>query len=233
MEPLAERFRVVAIDHRGHGRGIRPHEPFSLEDCADDVASLLDVLGIRRAVLVGYSMGGAIGQLTWRRHNRRVAGLVLLATAARFDLPPGSELLTRLLAEAGRHQSSRLPLLGNSARDVHHAVRSLADFDSRPWVGARPVPARVLLTAKDRVVSPSLQRELAALVAGGRTTELALGHLAVVLDRGAVAPAVREACDGIVAEAGLDRRFRPRWPLRLRRGPRRRGRSVLRPTALL
>ena len=38
--PLAEHFRVVAIDHRGHGRGLRSAEPFRLEQCADDVAAL-------------------------------------------------------------------------------------------------------------------------------------------------------------------------------------------------
>lgn len=238
IEPLAERFRVIALDHRGHGNGIRPHEPFALEDCADDVAALLDVYGVGRAVLVGYSMGGAIAQLTWQRHPRRVAGLVLLATAARFDVPPGSELLTRLLAEVDRHNGHRPGLLGNSATDIHHAVRSLADFDSRPWIDRRPVPATVLLTRKDRVVSPRLQRELAALVADGQTTELELGHLAVVLDRGAVGPAVREACAGIAAESGLGRPFWRRRPRRRRRRRdgvrppvRQRARSVLRSTA--
>ncbi|MEM9131250.1 MAG: alpha/beta fold hydrolase [Actinomycetota bacterium] len=95
---LVERFRVIALDHRGHGRGIEPYETFTLEDCADDVAALLEVCGVRRAVLVGYSMGGAIAQLTAHRHPHRVAGLVLLATAARFQLPPGSEFVTRVLA---------------------------------------------------------------------------------------------------------------------------------------
>src|SRR5262245_42930220 len=38
--PLAEHFDVVAIDHRGHGRGVRAAEPFRLEQCADDVAAL-------------------------------------------------------------------------------------------------------------------------------------------------------------------------------------------------
>jgi len=42
---LAGRYHVVAMDHRGHGRGIRSREPFSLEDCADDAAGLLRELG--------------------------------------------------------------------------------------------------------------------------------------------------------------------------------------------
>ncbi len=40
-DELAARHRVIALDHRGHGRGMRPRTPFSLEDCADDAAALL------------------------------------------------------------------------------------------------------------------------------------------------------------------------------------------------
>src|SRR5436305_3314555 len=46
--PLARQFHVVALDHRGHGRGIRSARPFRLQDCADDVSALADVLGIDR-----------------------------------------------------------------------------------------------------------------------------------------------------------------------------------------
>ena len=43
---LGRRWRVISIDHRGHGRGIRDGRAFSLEDCADDAAALLAVLGV-------------------------------------------------------------------------------------------------------------------------------------------------------------------------------------------
>ena len=46
FRPLAKHFNVVALDHRGHGRGIRSRRAFRLEDCADDAVALLDVLGI-------------------------------------------------------------------------------------------------------------------------------------------------------------------------------------------
>jgi 3-oxoadipate enol-lactonase len=81
---LAKHFRVVALDHRGHGRGIRSRTPFRLEDCADDAAALADVLGISKMIAVGYSMGGPVAQLLWRRHGDRVEGMVLCATAASF-----------------------------------------------------------------------------------------------------------------------------------------------------
>ncbi len=55
---LTERYSVIAVDHRGHGRGIRSEEPFSLEDCADDAAAVVDgprprPAGDRRGVLDG------------------------------------------------------------------------------------------------------------------------------------------------------------------------------------
>src|SRR5918997_1761296 len=72
---LARRYHVVAIDHRGHGRGIRSSR-FRLEDCADDAAALLDAFDVERVIPVGYSMGGPIAQLVWHRQPDRVEGLV-------------------------------------------------------------------------------------------------------------------------------------------------------------
>jgi pimeloyl-ACP methyl ester carboxylesterase len=83
FDPLGRHFRVIAPDMRGHGRGIRSFRPFQLEDCADDIAALLETMGIGPAVIVGYSMGGPVAQLLWRRHRDRVAGLVMVATSAR------------------------------------------------------------------------------------------------------------------------------------------------------
>src|SRR3954447_15887841 len=73
--------RVIALDHRGHGRGLRTSEPFRLEDCAADAAALVHELGAGPVVAVGYSMGGPIAQLLARDHPEAVGGLVLCATA--------------------------------------------------------------------------------------------------------------------------------------------------------
>src|ERR1700740_1537313 len=51
-------YRVLAIDHRGHGRGLRPLAPFRLTDCAADAAAALRQLELAPALVVGYSMGG-------------------------------------------------------------------------------------------------------------------------------------------------------------------------------
>jgi pimeloyl-ACP methyl ester carboxylesterase len=82
--PMSEEFRVVAPDHRGHGRGLRTRSRFRLADCADDVAALIEVLGTGPVIAVGYSMGGPIAQLLWKRHPELVAGLVFCATSDRF-----------------------------------------------------------------------------------------------------------------------------------------------------
>ena len=84
FETLGEHFRVVAVDHRGHGRGIRSSTRFRLVDCADDAVAVADALGISKFIPVGYSMGGPISQLIWHRHAARVEGLVMCATSRNF-----------------------------------------------------------------------------------------------------------------------------------------------------
>src|SRR5713101_5704079 len=170
---LGRRFRVLAIDHRGHGRGIRNRHPFRLEDCADDVAALAEQLGIPRFIPVGYSMGGPIALLTWRRHPEMVEGLVLCATARRFatgrpadraiaggmvglslaaSLSP--EGLRRMAVErfingrlAGtaldRWAASELRL--NDPVPLLQAGAALARFDARPWIGEVSVPSAVVV----------------------------------------------------------------------------------------
>ena len=84
LVPLSEEYHVLAMDMRGHGRGIRPRPFFRLEDCADDAIALADVLGIDQIIPVGYSMGGTVAQLIARREPSRVRGVVLCATAKTF-----------------------------------------------------------------------------------------------------------------------------------------------------
>lgn len=84
FDALGEHYRVLAVDHRGHGRGMRHWRPFRLADCADDAAALLDELDAGPVIAVGYSMGGPIAQLLWHRHPEKVAGLAFCATATGF-----------------------------------------------------------------------------------------------------------------------------------------------------
>lgn len=140
FDPLAAHFRVVAIDHRGHGRGIRSWRRFRLADCADDAAALLDELGIDDAIAVGYSMGGPIAQLLWHRHPAKVSGLVFCATSNRF-VPGVRERLAFVTAVSAIAGSTRVGQLATRVplaplqRRIPQAVKARPDSLTR-WAGA-------------------------------------------------------------------------------------------------
>ena len=84
---LAEKYRVIMVDHRGHGLAPLARDRFEVEDLADDMAGVLDALGVGRPSVVGYSMGGAIAQAFARRHPHRVDRLMLIATFSHHPQP--------------------------------------------------------------------------------------------------------------------------------------------------
>ena len=75
--PLSRHFRVIAPDLCGHGGDPFHRGQFTLEHCADDVATLIAVLGLKRVIVVGYSMGGMVAQYVARRHPGMISGVVL------------------------------------------------------------------------------------------------------------------------------------------------------------
>lgn len=105
FKSLSARYRVVALDLRGHGRSAAPDRRFRLSDCADDVAAAARSLGLERVVLVGYSMGSQVAQLVWRRHPELLSGLVLCAASRNFKGKAGERVLfTALPAVIGAVQ---------------------------------------------------------------------------------------------------------------------------------
>ncbi len=100
---IAAGYRVITPDLRGYGdSGVTPGKVL-LCDFADDIAALLDHLGVERAVVGGVSMGGQIAMEFQLRHLRRVRALVLSDTSAPAETAAGKEfrnrLADRLLAE--------------------------------------------------------------------------------------------------------------------------------------
>ncbi len=85
---LADRYRVLRYDTRGHGRSGTTPGPYSIEMLADDAIGLIDQLGIRQVHFVGLSMGGMIAQQIGVRYANRVYSLSLCDTAS--EMPPRS-----------------------------------------------------------------------------------------------------------------------------------------------
>jgi 3-oxoadipate enol-lactonase len=109
LEFLGRTFRTVAPDMRGHGRKGHGAPPFTVEGCADDLAALIDELSLGRAIVVGYSMGGAIAQMLARRHRDVVQGLVLCATAPSFARRVKLRPATRVVGHVGSAAARKWP----------------------------------------------------------------------------------------------------------------------------
>ncbi|MPY91498.1 MAG: alpha/beta fold hydrolase [Acidimicrobiia bacterium] len=223
---FAERYNLVAIDHRGHGRGLRSTHPFDLEAAADDAAAALELLGVRPVVAVGYSMGGPVALHLAGRHPGIVEGLVLTATAARFNRRLDERLewallpllpmvlrrdgLVRALRRALDKQAALDPavaawrgrLVGETQRastaSTVEAGRALSRYDAREVAMELELPAAVVLTSRDRAVPPSSQRELAKLLRA-RVLEIEAGHDVFIQQPAAFAAGLLAGVEGVLA----------------------------------
>ncbi len=83
VEALADRFRVIVPDLRGHGESEKPSLGHTVAGYADDLRALLDALGVQRPTLVGWSMGSMVGYEYLKRH-----GADSLAALVIVDQPP-------------------------------------------------------------------------------------------------------------------------------------------------
>jgi 3-oxoadipate enol-lactonase len=223
LVPLSRHFRVVALDLRGHGDGIKVGWRFRLEDCADDVAALAEVLGLGRFVAVGYSMGGMIAQLVARRHSPMLSGLVLCATARNVLGSPAEKLAALALPTAAAAfwwnpllQPVSAELLGMTllgpvddpatARWARaqlrrtplgtalSAVQAVCEFTSHSWISQVDVPTAVVITTRDHVVPPGRQRKLAAAIPGASICEVAADHAVCITAPQLFAQVLIEAC---------------------------------------
>ena len=225
---LRRHFRVIAFDLRGHADGLPARVPYRLEDCADDAACLVRVLGLRQVVVAGYSMGGMVAQVFWRRHPALTAGLVLCATSRNVSgspleqsvalmmpfvvsvagwirplLPVGADVVGLQLLDDAVDARARRTALEHMRRTplstALAAMEAVCDFTSHRWIGGVDVPTAVLLTGQDRVVPPSRQWRLARAVPGAAVVEVDGGH-GVFLDApGRFAAALTRACLAVAA----------------------------------
>lgn len=225
---------VLAPDHRGHGRGMRTVEPFTLEAVADDVAALIRQVYGRPAIVVGYSMGGPIALLTARRNPDVVDGLVLCATALHFNRHPAERLQWKLMAvfeylmRLGRPRGlierflriarQRDPVVAHYERWLRgelrrgdpemlaDAGRALGNYDATRVAPALAVPTAVVVTNRDRLVRARRQRALAKAIPGAHVWEVAADHDAAVVAPGPFLDALESAVRHVGARIGLHQR---------------------------
>lgn len=206
---LAARYRVIAPDLRGFGSsGITPGK-VTMEQFADDLASLLDALGIGGpAVVCGLSMGGYVAWQFWCKYAQRVRALILCDTRAAADAPevaagrlvtadrllregPGmlaETMMPKLLAEstaAGRPELAEALGRVIERTDPQGIAAALRGMAERPDVTARlaeiTCPALLIVGAEDAISTPQEMGTIARAIPGARLVEIAgAGHMSPV-----------------------------------------------------
>jgi pimeloyl-ACP methyl ester carboxylesterase len=210
---LTEEFDLIIPDLRGFGESDVMEADDSIIDYATDVAGLLNHLKIKRAYLVGHSMGGYVVLAFAREFPERVSGLGMVSTQTLADTPERKEsrLATAkqvLVEGVGIVAESMTPKLSENVR-VQDYVRSLI-IRQRPLgiysalnaMAERPDSTELFTTFKfptvivhggaDALISVERGREMKAVLPSAHYLELAgLGHMPMMENPQAVADAIR------------------------------------------
>jgi len=194
---FAERYRVVAFDNRGAGQTDTPDLPYTTRMMADDTRGLMDALDIRRARVVGVSMGGMIAQELALHHPDRVRALHLGCTLARPDgyLTTLSASWRELRAQMGREFTLRAigpwlfaaatynerpefveMIFQNALTNPHpqsltgfvRQTEAVATHDTLARLAEIRCPTLVSVGEEDILLPPRFSRELAAGLPGAR-----------------------------------------------------------------
>jgi pimeloyl-ACP methyl ester carboxylesterase len=198
---LADRHRVITVDLPGFGESPLGAST-SIAGFADDVAALLDELGVPMAAIAGLSMGGYVALAFAERHPARLAALVLADTRAGADSPEGRQAredgIRKVRADGTAEFLDGIPfrlLSSHAPEPLRRRVRGLAEQradgivaalaamrdrpDRTAELGSIACPTLVLVGGDDSVTPPSEARAMAAAIPGARLAELAgAGHLA-------------------------------------------------------
>jgi 3-oxoadipate enol-lactonase len=197
VHALAQRFRVVRYDLRGHGRSPVPPGPYDIPDLGADLVALLDRLGVERAHLCGLSLGGMVSLWVAAHHPARVDRLAVLCSSAL--LGPAARWTERAdavlahgvaavadtvlerwftpafrAAEPARVAAARAMLVATPAAGYAACCGAIARMDLRADLPAIGAPTLALAGADDPATTPE---HLARVAAGVRD-----GRLAVVAD---------------------------------------------------
>ena len=127
VEAFADRYRVVALDFRGHGGSPVSPAPYSMEDLALDAVAVLDAEGIERAHYLGSSLGGMVGFALALEHASRLASVTFLATQG---------VLPAANSERLRRTAERLAALGDSMAPAAEEI--MARYTTEAWRTAEP-----------------------------------------------------------------------------------------------
>jgi len=206
VKGLSPRFRAVAIDLRGHGASQAPFWLTTVDTYADDVRGLMDHLGIDRAVICGFSMGGYVTFAFLRRYPERVRGLVLADTRPQADTPEGKQgrfnsaltaqregakaiadaMIGRLLSQKSIDerpdlvQKVRAIMENTPVQGIAGDLMAMAERpDSVDMLPGIKVPTLVVVGEKDVLTPPADAQLMAERIPGARLEVIAgAGHLA-------------------------------------------------------
>lgn len=207
MRRIATRRRAIALDNRDSGQSDRATTPYTTADLADDLAALLNALGIPRAHLVGQSLGGLIVQQLAIRHPRLLKSMTLISTHAGSNpwkkAVVASWVTLMRLTNPAEFTRATLPWLvapgfyEHNAAQVDGMVRfaernewpqdaaaferqalAASYHEARERLGEIRVPTLVLTGEFDLVNPPEVSRDLADRIPGARFQVLPeVGHI--------------------------------------------------------
>lgn len=215
---LAQRFRVVRYDHRGHGGSEVPQGPYGLAGLAQDVLALLDSLGVDRFTAGGLSLGGMVAMHLAAHVPGRVEKVALFCTSAHMPPPEGwldraatvraqgtAAVADAVVARwftpgfAARRPdvvaSHRQTVVGTPAEGYAGCCEAIAAMDLRPALAKVTAPVLVVAGADDPATPEPHARTVAASLADGvpcRVEVVAGAHLATVESP--------DACTGLLVE---------------------------------
>ncbi|WP_369213861.1 alpha/beta fold hydrolase [Streptomyces flavofungini] len=203
MEGLAARHTVVGVDYPGSGASPAAQGRLEVDELVDQLIAAADDQGLDTFAVSGFSLGGPIAIRLAARYPKRVTALVLSATFAHADTR--TELAASLwqhLYEAGEHTAlaaylnlmvlSEPALNALTPAQVHTAAEQFAPqlpvgtpgqvdlvrrIDVRGDLTHVTAPTLAIITTADPLISPALQRELAAALPTAETAEIPTGHL--------------------------------------------------------